>query len=316
MFITNTKIFNHLYEESNNKIITAELHLTNKCNNNCYYCGANKKNGVSMNVDDIDTSLEFLEKINVKGLIFTGGGEPTVHKLFQETIEKASKIFDIGLITNGVKPIDLKIVNNFTWIKFSLDAADPDMYEEIRGVDAYNKVINNIKNVISNKNKTTIGIQVVVNKYNIKLLDCIESILYHNLKDYDYLSFRPIESTKDPYNKEEKEKIIEFISKKRFPKTVISDKFFKSYDFNHCHIANYICTIDPMGDIYLCCHHVGNKKYKFGNINDHDFYNNRDIVLKNLKDNGYCKKCPIGCRGAEINQTLHKLKNQKHVNFL
>lgn len=326
MYITVNKLWNHPDRISNfinNEIvqpITAEIHLTNACNNNCYYCGANKDDKKSMNFDVMMQTIEFLKHIGVKAVVFTGGGEPTLYKYFEDALILANASgMDVGLITNGLLTPYTDFIHLLTWVRFSIDAIDSWTYKQIRGVDSFNTVKNNINRVLELRDKTTVGVQVVVNKYNWYDLSKISGYLHEYFEDIDYVNFRPIESIEDPYESKEMSEI-----KRVLPtliankKNIVSEKFLKRDTFKECNAANFIVTVDPEGDVYLCCHHVKNKNYKYCNVTDKDiFFDMRKNTLNNLNNKGFNKIiCPKGCRGSGINESLEILLNQKHKNFI
>lgn len=69
-----------------NRPITADIFLTNYCNNNCPYCTYKRwqlpKDSKSVLFDDFVTYANRLKELGVLGFILTGGGEPTVAEDF------------------------------------------------------------------------------------------------------------------------------------------------------------------------------------------------------------------------------------------
>lgn len=62
--------------------ITADIFLTNYCNNRCPYCTYRRWDleggAYSMTLAEFKTYAERLRALGVQGFILTGGGEPTV----------------------------------------------------------------------------------------------------------------------------------------------------------------------------------------------------------------------------------------------
>jgi cyclic pyranopterin phosphate synthase len=327
MYISNNKLINHpdriidFLTENDPCPVTAEIHLTNKCNNNCYYCGATRGNNIEMDAEKIRKSLLFLWSIGTEAVVFTGGGEPTVNKLLPESISAAGEIgLDTGLITNGCILNYRHFIDNLTWIRISIDAGDKETYKKIRGVDMFNKVVENIYKIAEVKKKTTLGLQIVANEYNQKDLEKhVETLLKLPV---DYVSIRPIESIEGMEVYKNKTSLIMQLKEiqNQHKNVIISNKFFiDKNDFKACHAAELILTIDPVGDVYICCHHVGNAKYKIGNIDmkADEFFLNRRMVISSLPRKGFNNKaCPVGCRGHAINITCDRLIEQPHRNFL
>ena len=84
--------------------ITVKIDLTNVCNHNCPGCIdaeliANDNNELSLVL--LKELLNDMKMLGVKGINYTGGGEPTAHKSFSDIIRYTAKLgFDIGLICN------------------------------------------------------------------------------------------------------------------------------------------------------------------------------------------------------------------------
>jgi radical SAM protein with 4Fe4S-binding SPASM domain len=349
-YIKPDKVFSHpshlkywFYDECV-KPITAEIHLSNKCNNACYYCGQKEnRDSQEMTADDIIQTVDFLSSIGVKGTYFSGGGEPTLNDNLQLAIDLfTDKNIELGMITNGVI-MDNQIIDyyllNFKWVRISIDAADSETYKKIRGTDDYNIVIENVKKLLARKkelnSKTTIGLQIVVNDYNYYKLFYTGMELLNIFVDIDYLQIRPIEIkiNEFPYDKKKQIKKIkhELLELEKLEKIIISDKwnlFFndkREFGFTKCHASEFILTVDAHCDLYQCCHVIGNKDYKIGNIKD---YNNNPVENFNIdrhytistfdnKKKGFNPVlCPLGCRGSGINKALENILNQEHKNFL
>lgn len=348
-FITSDKIFHHLgalkkWRAGNKAIspVTVELHISNLCNNKCYYCCADKvKDKQLMKHDQIKKSIDFIKQQKAKAIIFSGGGEPTFNKYFNYAIKYAKQNkLDVGVITNAGLFDEKKItdiINNASWVRVSLDASDDETYYKIRGVHDYDKVKENISQLISCKenlkSKCTIGLQIVVNEYNYLCLPDTVKKIFKDFGKFDYLQVRPIETklNENPYTKGQLDSIKRSIDEiKLFDKVIISDKwnlFFNSdrtdFGFKACHCADFIGAIDAYGNYYLCCHTVKNPAYKYCNVFDKQsikqFYKLRAATWKRLGESKGLNPrfCPLGCRGSNINRRLEGLLYEpEHKNFL
>lgn len=118
---------------------------TNRCNQNCAFCAYRAK-GYSSSAafdtrDEIPTERLLrlaaeLQRLGVRAVEITGGGEPTVHPAFAEFCGALlSEGIEYGVVTNGVnawKQATFEALRAATWVRFSLDAADPATYAAIR----------------------------------------------------------------------------------------------------------------------------------------------------------------------------------------
>ena len=316
-YIRTDKLYHHpdrLLNYRNGKIVypvTVEIHLTNRCNLNCYYCSfSDRDKALEMSYDDAMACVTEISMLGVKGITFSGGGEPTVHKDYIKVIAHAKDLgLDVGLITNGVK-LDCRVLNYLTWIRFSVDAADPIIYKKIKGVDSFDKVIANIENAVNYRNKnvldTTIGFQAVVTDDNIDKLNTIASMA--DDMGVDYFQYRPIEKGSN---------VAKPILGYKYNLKVI-DSWYKWEEieqadrYTDCPGADFIGAVGADMNFYICCHHVGDKTASYGHILKDDILANR---LKIQEEFDY-SKCPIACRGSVINKRLSHYNDIEHVNFL
>ena len=143
-FLKTNKVLNHpekyaeWYSEGDTTgPITVKIDLTNVCNHDCpgcidYELIHNDNN--SLNINLFEELLDSLKKCGVKGINYTGGGEPTVHKQFDKIIELTHKKgFSIGLICNGsmFHKWNMRVLlPMFTWIRISLDSYSTETHKK------------------------------------------------------------------------------------------------------------------------------------------------------------------------------------------
>ena len=314
--------------------ITVELHPSNMCNNDCVYCFAKQqRDGAMLSHEDSMVILEKLGQMNVKGLILSGGGEPTMSPHFIDIIKEAKKQgMEVGVITNGLlvkDDIAKAILEDCTWVRFSLDTVDRKMYAKIRGVDALPLVLDNLEKLVMEKkatgSKCTIGTQTVVTRDNYTQLAQTASKLSY--LEVDYYQIRPLEN--EFYSKALQDGIISHIEvAKRIEtdqtKILVSGKWgivnphtnLKDRGYSECHCYPMIGAIDAHAKIHICCHFVGQKKYEYGHMVDDsikDILTKREVVAKRIK----MADCPMACRGNQINIRMEGLKRGcEHVAFL
>jgi MoaA/NifB/PqqE/SkfB family radical SAM enzyme len=315
-YIRTDKIFHHpdrLLAYKTNKTIlpvTVEIHLTNRCNINCYYCSFKEKhNKIEMATEDATMCIDKLQSMGVKGITLSGGGEPTLHKSYVELCAYAYYCgLDVSIITNGVI-LNVDVLKYLTWIRFSVDACNDEMYHRIKGVDRFDDVINNIMKAVEYRNMynlgCTIGFQSVLNDYNIDRLDdmadCAEFI------GVDYFQYRPVEGetiAKPTMGREHKIKVIESWYK--------WEEIQNAKSYTNCPGADFIGAVGADCNYYICCHHVGDINACYGNMLNSAIIENRKII----QDNFDYSKCPIACRGSVINSRLSQYNKIEHINFL
>lgn len=346
-YISSDKVFYHLEElvawkkDGQVNPVTIEIHPSNACNNSCFYCCMDKvKDQKIMSKEEIAYAINYTKNLRAKGIIFSGGGEPTIAPCFEDALYFAKDLgLDIGVITNGINLTNSKrktILEKATWVRISLDAMDPETYKKIRGTDFWETVVSNLHKLLEERKyfhrKPTIGLQIVVNKYNYTKIREICRAMNHKFTDIDYIQVRPIEMkvNEDPYSLDELKEIEPQLKQiKANKKVIVSDKwdlFFKNhkreFGYGACHCAEFIGVIDAYSNFYLCCHTVKNQDYKYCNIKEVDsstFFSRRQDHLRKLgKTKGFNPLvCPLACRGSNINRVLQGLVNEnEHKNFL
>lgn len=159
-------------EEDTIKVIT--FAITNQCNLECIHCGFSA-NIREVNELDTETIISTISQFkNIEHIEITGG-EPLLHKGFQEIAEYIGKNVrgTKTLMTNAVliseDNVEL-LINNFDNIAISIDAASEEVCNEMRGHNVYNKVISAI-NLLKSKNFNNISLSFVETEVNKKELE-------------------------------------------------------------------------------------------------------------------------------------------------
>lgn len=294
MAIDSLKLIRHIERFTEQTPITADVFLTNFCNNKCPYCTYHRwsldPGARYMAYEDFVKYSTRLFELGVKGIILTGGGEPTINPDF----DQITKWLENNGIRYGINT-NFNVFKDFspTYLKVSLDGYDEQSYKLKRGVHAYSRVIENIKKYRENgKHKdTSFGVQIVVND-----LSEIERF-YEGVKglDVDYIVYRPIESTyRCAYTDNDVQTTIPVLTKHiqsiaRLDKRVVMnskwtqlDVFPKQCSANWAQIA-----LDEKGNVIYCCH----KPYEIvGHIMD------ADILEKKRNFHTDMNKCDVPCR--------------------
>ena len=316
--IAGNKMLNHLDRVLHNRRpITADMFLNNYCNNKCPYCTYRRwefDNGARyMSFEDFKKYAKRLIELGVKGLILSGGGEPTISRDFDKIVGWLDNQSDLqyGINTN------FNVYKQFSpaYLKVSLDAYDEDSYYENRGVCMYNTVRENIKTFVSKKaEKTNVGIQQVAKS--------VEGVykFYEANKDLpvDYISIRPMESICSSYYKNLSD------SEDTKPENIITaikqlassdSRVVLNYKWNMLDVQQDCCTaqwaqiaVNEVGEVMYCCH----KPYQIvGHIMDDD------ILEKKEKAYTLMNTCDVPCRMTGPNLEVATILNPtRDANFI
>lgn len=107
-----------------------EIDLSNRCTLNCPWCctkEARLKNPMDMELGLVHRLIDKAFALKI-GVVFSGGGEPTMHPNFKSIIEYAVKCIGVGLVSNGTDPVKVREYLEATtghknsWVRLSLNA--------------------------------------------------------------------------------------------------------------------------------------------------------------------------------------------------
>lgn len=128
--------------------ITIEIHPTDLCNLSCSFCAYKNNNCDHLDNFEFQKIIDHVLNSEIKAVIFSGGGEPTMHGLLPSSIKLLhDNGKEVGLITNGTQ-LDINRNKEYLlckWIRISLNAIDPTMYYEICGQNLFHQTICNIE---------------------------------------------------------------------------------------------------------------------------------------------------------------------------
>lgn len=295
--ISSGKILTHTDRFKKHRPITADVFLTNYCNNNCDYC-TYKRNKLACDRYDMPYS-EFrkyatrLRRLGVLGIILTGGGEPTLNPEFElmtKFLERNRYHYGINTNFNEIKYCKPD------FLKVSLDGWDEDSYERVRGVRNYEKTVENIRMFSEwkekNSPKTLLGIQMVG-----KSVTEVDAFYKANKDlDVDYISIRPVESRRGKYyakNRDANEDphMIRLYLKRlaeHDKRVTVNFKWdMLNTKSNFCNANWAQIAVDERGNVLYCCH-------KPDEIVGH--LSEKDILKKKANFKTNMKKCDTPCR--------------------
>lgn len=291
--------------------ITADIFLTNFCNNHCPYCTYRRwklDNGArAMGFNDFVRYANRLRDFGVLGFILTGGGEPTLCPDFMKITKwLESEKIHYGINTNFNNIMYFKP----DYIKVSLDGYDEESYERARGIRRYELVKRNIEDYAAWRRvyspNTSLGIQWVASSVD-------EVFKFYNANqclDVDYISFRPFESTNGKYySTEEKRAQAREISAAIEQLASNDERVIRNFKWDLLDRQEDDCTanwaqiaINEVGEVMYCCH----KPYQIiGHIMDDD------ILEKKEKTRTDMRMCDIPCRMTAPNMFASKVKEKR-----
>lgn len=348
---SNLKIFHH--QDTLNKVEKGErcnplyirIKPTNICNHNCYYC--HYKNPYltldEYNPNDYiphDKMMEIvddMEKMQVKAVTFSGGGEPLVYPYIEETMEKILKAgIDLSIITNGsmLNGRKAQILAKAKWVRISIDSINPSNYAKIRGIseNAMDTLLKNIDEFAKIKNDNCeLGVNFVIGQENYKEITDVATTM-KNL-GVNHVKFAPLFSNEtEEYHKDIKDEVIATLND--LSEKLNSDKFkiidlytsdFDNYEvfkrtYSRCPIKEFICVIAANSKVYYCHDKAYLSNGCVCDLNNQSFmqaWNSAEVTkkFKEFDAQKICKQhCVYDSRNVLINSYLDMDMN--HVNFV
>lgn len=285
-----------------NPEIRVSVEVTTKCNCKCSMCTRERlvkqdKLRIGEIADKkINIILGEIKKFRKKGynVAFTpmGLGEPLMYsKIFQvfEKVKKIDKNIKNILVTNGLLLNSKNNFKNVDEISISLNGRNRDEYKKLNGIDAFEVVVQNIKNLLKLKNRPNVFIQYL----DLNKSDFTKVINEWNklMRDGDKCYVHPIVNQAGLANKEKD-------------------------------LINYPCTqplwrisIKINGDVYPCdpALYSGSNKFEelcLGNVDKMSIYetfidkfSKRYQIFNEMRKNDYknlecCKVCTTKCLGG------------------
>jgi MoaA/NifB/PqqE/SkfB family radical SAM enzyme len=341
------KILKHLdrvnqwLEGKNPAPITVELDMTNLCNHRCpecvvnYFRVADKRSLSRKMARNIVTQLA---KNKIRGLIFTGGGDPLCNPYTLETVELAkAKGLDLGFITNGAllnEKAARTILKDCTWVRISLDAGSPEVFKLTHGLDGkeFNKVIEKIRLLVKTKkeinSKCTVGVGFLT--CDSTVADMVRATVLTKKLGVDYLQFRPMQihnGGKFGYHWTDVDDRIEqclSYADKKFHVLYSKHKYDMARDprfgryYHKCYGQQFATVISASGKMYICCHLRGYEKYSIGDLNKNTFQEIWSSKRRgDVVDSIDFSDCIPLCRDNTFNQILWNIKQpREHINFI
>lgn len=306
--------------------ISAEMHLTNRCNLSCEWCTDRDLHKIS---DEMSTEVicrviaEFAE--HQTGITLEGGGEPTLHPDFFRIVQYGKECgASMGLITNGTTDIS-KMIHCFQWIRISLDASTEEEYRIEKHADCFEKVIQNLKvlSELRDPAHTQLGVGFVLTNRNHSQL--IPLLFKLDALGVDYIYIRPVEESLSLkpdaavlYHL--KQELTDAVKPLRIRVLIrIAERIICNNDSLPCIAHSLTTIIHADGDVVMCEKRRHDPRI-FGNVKTQSF---EEIWRSDLRKNATkCALCPSmqkGCKECRItayNQLFYRLSNVHSVNFI
>jgi radical SAM protein with 4Fe4S-binding SPASM domain len=317
----------------------AEIGLTNKCNHHCSFCTldwithGNKTLASSV----LGKAVQDMKYMGVKSIYLAGEGEPTLHPEFKDIVNGIAHMgMKVAVSTNGqrfIEKLAFNTLRNISWIRFSLDTIDPDLYKKIHGIeyDGMITVLTNIKNAVNIKRdlrlNVDIGVQIILTEETALTLN--ETVEYLKHIGVDNVQIKPCHNHPDSSHQAKMNVGMYDHVKVEMQdyetddfKVIVRTKSMERLDtprtYKTCHGFDFYVLINANGDVVPCNVFYHKPEFIYGNIYEQSFlsiWNSErrkriidDIALTKFKHCGDYR-----CRLDVMNRHLDRVKHPERT---
>lgn len=306
---------------------SVEIDPSNACNHHCTFCiyasKHSKEHSERMPASRLLDLVRELAVLGVTSVLFVGGGEPMTHPATVDAIELAAEHgLSVGLVTNGsrVKPeLGRRLKQAATYIRFSLDAADPQLHQALHGQDDHHRIIANLRALTAAAGPATVGTGYFINDANVHdLLACGRLVKdagadYIQYKSYSGIAIEPVLHTQMLTALHEALALDDETFDVHIVDRIFSNDTHQVRGYTRCHWQQFKPVIGADGDVFLCAQKRTRTQDGegisgvIGNVLEHSFAEvwrgeRRQRVLRTLQ----LEQCPF-CVHHPQNQLLEFL---------
>jgi MoaA/NifB/PqqE/SkfB family radical SAM enzyme len=268
------------------------IELTNRCNLSCGHCFDERHAATG------DLRLEILKKVlhdgkscGIEQMSFTGG-EPTIHRRFEEIIDLVSQAgYPFSFVSNGASfpRIYRLLVERRSWflgVTFSLDGAQQETHDRLRGKGSYRSVMRAISICAFKQLPFTLNMVLTAENRNeikemVELAERLGShgVRFGHLMPTSETALRKLDLT--PEQRREVESNIWRLKKSAPIPVGMAPGYFSESPFFPCgplELEEY--NLDYQGNLTLCCQ-----------LSGHAGLNQGTDVIANLHDVSLAEAC-------------------------
>ncbi|GMU91593.1 MAG: hypothetical protein AMXMBFR4_06510 [Candidatus Hydrogenedentota bacterium] len=304
---------------------TAIVYPTYVCNQDCLWCEYNAENtnqGLArvMPKERLFQLIDDLRNLGVRGVEFCGGGEPTLHPALAALVrDMATKGTSVGLLTNGTKlkgELASALVDCASYVRVGFDGATPETANRVKRPKTpearFEAVCDNIAGMIDLRRTrgtgVKISIKVVLDQNNFhEIEECVRLAIALGV---DSVQFKAARLCSSELNPEQAEFVNARMAQCRrlYPQMPIVGGAEKINMTGQCWLTPLQLTVDPMGDVYLCCYYRHRKeRHSIGNCFEtplHDlWYSERHWeAIQSIRPHE-CNN--LDCRFVKYNQIMN-----------
>lgn len=261
--------------------ITMELDLTNRCNHRCPRCGGCREDqAATLRITEAFAYLKQMAQYGVRGVMVTGGGEPTLHPGVADVLTEGKRLgLDMALITNGSTMSDdlaATVAASCVWCRVSIDAGTAEEYRYSHGMDghAFTKAWYAVHALAKARDDAesplTVGVGYLTDSHTLRGM----RLATERARDCgaDYIQFRPYHRDQTPIAMELL--FCRQLETTRFRVVSSAPKYATmshARPYGTCHGSCFAGVIAADACVYLCCHLRGQAAWSLGSLREQSF---------------------------------------------
>lgn len=324
--------------------VTVEIDLSNVCSLGCRSChfaythvaGPRKGSaapegfvgtGRFADLDVFRRAFAEMQQAGVRGVVFSGGGEPTLHPQFEAFVAAAEGL-ELGMYTLGGHLSDARaelIRDRFTWVVVSLDAVGGSTYAvekrvpESRFVDALmgaSRLANG---------RATVGISFLLHAENWRQMPEMRRLAQR--LGAAYVTFRPTIET-DPSDLSQiagerawvtdalplLREVAQYADVEVDPDRFVEYRDWRQHPYPICYGVRLVTQITPDGKVWMCPNRRGLSNSELGDLTRESFQAIWDRHPGQWTDFTDCRAM---CRLHHVNGVLAQVyAHREHEAFL
>lgn len=314
--------------------ITLEFDLTNLCSHRCPACFGfhPARDAAQIPLEDARRILRQARDFGVRGLTFTGGGEPLMNPAAPQAVEHARSLgFDVGFITNGTALTEetaRTLLRCCQWVRVSLDAGGPRAFRLSHGLDergfertlAAVRLLARLKR--EEKHPCTLGLGYLTSGRAGG--DLLAFARLGRELGVDYVQFRPL--LRRPGEPEPPPPGEDVLAEMRRASELSSGAFrvlhsehkyrlIRAGDlrrrYRKCYGQHFAAVVAADQKMYACCHLRGLARYRLGDLSRQTFAEVWDSPRRrSVAASVDFKDCPLLCRCDAFNALLWDIKHE------
>lgn len=195
MSLQNLRYLPNLIQKRLHSLPLVVLYLTDGCNSRCAMCNIWQAPRRNMDMDLVSDIVEDCKALGTRSVLLSGGEAmqhpewPRIAAMFR------AAGMQVWLLTNGLflKKQATEVIATIDAVTLSLDAATPELYQQIRGVDALNLILEGMQTISQKVRVSTRSTLMKINYVQMPLI--IDTALHYGATSVSFLAV----DTVNPY---------------------------------------------------------------------------------------------------------------------